>query len=249
MKRFIIALLCMLPAFAYAITNVGTPAAASATTGTSITVSYTVPATGARRMVAICGYAFQSTATITGMTATYNAVSATAQAPAAGTINGNGLTQCFVLVNPATGANNAVITRAGTGSFEEVIIVVTSFEDVNQTTPTGTQSTPVANSNVTNVSNTVTLPGGSDWHFGFATAYDSGAFTITESDTIVTEDENGNASTSYSMQRGTDTNLTWNFNVTADFASSVSFPLIHDGGGGGGTQPPRSMHQFRMRRR
>jgi hypothetical protein len=232
-KRLLILLITLLPSFAFAITAVGTPTAATVATGTTITVSYTVPATGDRRAVAICGYGFQTAGGITNMTATYAAVSAT-QVSSAGTSGGNGLTQCFILTGPATGANNAVITRVGTGNFEEGWIVVTSFEDVNQTTPTGTPSTPVANANVTSVSNTVTLPGGSDWHFGFSTSFDSGAFTITPSDTNITEDENGNTATSYSMQRGTDTNLTWTFNVTADFASSVSFPLIHDGGGGGG---------------
>lgn len=109
----------------------------------TLTVSHTVTTEGSDRclIVMVCVDAaaadFTNVATMeTAITATYNSVAMTVIAGSAG-ISTLGII-AFYIVNPATGANNIVVTFDTGGGTTEAVLIGCSFLYVHQTTPVGT---------------------------------------------------------------------------------------------------------------
>ena len=109
----------------------------------TLTVSHTVTTEGSSRclVVMVCVDAaaadFTDVATMeTNITATYNAVAMTVVAGSAG-ISTLGII-AFYILNPATGANNIVVTFDTGGGTTEAVLLGASFIYVHQTTPIGT---------------------------------------------------------------------------------------------------------------
>lgn len=200
-------------------TFVGTPVSAGAAPQTSpLNYSYTVPTTGARRCLIVAVMAFDA-GSITGVT--YAGVAMTSIG-SIGTPSGDGIIQLFRLVAPATGANTVSVTLSQT--FDECWSHAFSYEDVNQTTPTGTIQTIAGGTRTTTTIPTMSL-GANDVAIG-AFYGGVGVITLTESDTLILENDASGVSTR-GTQRG-DANLSWTH--SSSFTEAIGVPIIHDAG-------------------
>lgn len=188
-----------------------------------LTLAHNSSASGSRRFLSLGLCAFSGSGSITG--ANYNGVAMTL-GPTFGAL-GTGLVRLYGLVAPATGSNNITIT--GTGTLDELFILAQTWENVNQTTPWGTQAD--ASGNGTTISDTVSLSG-SDVALGLYYGYSGGNTTLVESDTLIIETDLTSAASGRALQYG-DATLGWTIGAAADNFLLMA-PLIHDGGGGGG---------------
>ena len=111
----------------------------------TLTVSHTVTTEGSSRMLLVmvavddAATDFTNEATMeTAITATYNAVAMTVVSGSA-SINTVGIV-ALRLLNPATGANDIVVTFDTGGGTTDAVVIGASFIYVDQTTPVGTIS-------------------------------------------------------------------------------------------------------------
>lgn len=203
-------------------TAVGTPSAQYQASASSNTFSHTVPATGARRALRVFAAAFNGGGgSITGVT--YAGVSMTKVGATFGTITSEGIAEQYILVNPSTGANNVVISASG--SLSEIIGVASSWEDVDQTTPTSDSDGGTGSGAAPSISLTVT---GSDVGCAGVEFFSANVDNPTQSDTLLAEIAAGAATTGVSDQYG-DGTLSWTINSSSIFAY-CGFTLVHDGG-------------------
>lgn len=136
MIRLLGIIFCLIvPSFSWAQIAYDAGTAATSGTGTSYTFSHTT--TGTNRGLSVCVFMFNSPIT-TVSSVTYAAVGLTQVGSATLTFGGAStlrLEQWF-LANPASGANNVVITPSA--STSTIYGFVNSYTGVNQSTPVGT---------------------------------------------------------------------------------------------------------------
>lgn len=186
--------------------------------------SHTVPATGARRALVVQVSAFDAGGgAVTGVT--YNGVSMTKVGSTYGALGGSiGIIETYVLVNPATGANNVSIAFSA-GPWTELVSVAHAWTDVNQTTPTSSSDGGSGVSASPSLSLTVT---GSDVGIAGVYFYSGGVDNATESDTLLVERASSAADSGFNGQHG-DGSLSWSIAGAPSYAM-MGVVLAHDAG-------------------
>lgn len=201
--------------------------AALTSNGTSKTWSHTCSSTDRFLIVVVS----LNTGFPTGMTATYAGVSMTAQYTPAGK------KAVFTLIDPATGANNVVVswTNNSQGAFTAV-----SYTGVNQTTPMGTAATangsgtgPTVNVSATSLDLVV------DGLMGFVTGSAVSA-TVGASQTqranLADTNTDGSVAAQSSEPGATTVTMSWTLSVSSDWhiwgvalkpADPVGNPVAH----------------------
>lgn len=231
MKRWLLWILLAIAVPARAIDFVGTPTQGGGTSQASpLNVSYTVPATGARRIVFCVAHYFDDDGTtITGMS--YAGSSMGAARATVGSVSAGGIS-IYALTAPTTGANNCSFTFSGgtSATMDELYIQAFSLENVNQSSPFGTPaSATVMNANSINPG-TITVTG-NDIGIAAAFGYNGATMTFTQSDTLVIETEGTGAASGRAIQRG-DGTLTWTTGGLGGDTAAVAIPVAHDAGSG-----------------
>lgn len=193
--------------------------------GADTTYSFNMPATGDRRAVVVEAFAYDTTDTATISGVTYDGVAMTKVGSTVGDVDGAvGIMESFILVNPATGANDVVVTCSE--FMVELSSSASGWVDVNQTTPTSAHETATGSSASPDTTPTVS---GSDVGIGMLSFFGSATNAATASDTELTADSATGASSGIASQYG-DGTLSWTLDGTADWLS-LGFALTHDAGG------------------
>ena len=206
---------------------IGTPSSQYQASSASSTFSHTVPATGARRALRVFVAAFNGGGgSITGVT--YAAQAMTKVGATYGTISTEGIVEQYILVNPATGANDVVISASG--SLSEILGVASGWENVNQSTPTSDSDGGTGSGATPSITLTVT---GSDVGVAGVEFFSANADDPTQSDTLLAEIAATASTTGCSDQYG-DGSLSWTINGGSAYAF-CGMTIVHDAGGGGGS--------------
>lgn len=129
----------------------------AATTNVLTSLTYSHTCTGSDRILFVTATGNQGpTAT---MSATYNGVSMTAIGPSIDSIGTGVPTYVWYLVNPASGANNVVVTSSVIGISTSAI----SYTGVAQTSPIDVSNTTAYNTTSTSYSKSVTTTTNNCW--------------------------------------------------------------------------------------
>ena len=151
--------------------------------GTSITYSHTC--TGSDRIL-IVGVCEAGSTSATGMTVTYNGVSMTA---VTGSPKANGTSSqawLFYLINPATGANNVVVSWTGSTYMRSISA---SYTGAKQSAQPNAHNE--ANATGTTITTTATSTENSCWNISFVAGDGATAFTASTGVTSVRDSGSG----------------------------------------------------------
>lgn len=198
--------------------------------GTSKTFAHTVGAGADRVLVVIAHNNSSATNSFTG--ATYNGVAMTRLTGVA-SANGDMYDNVYVLVNPASGANNVVISSSGSIG---IIGMASSYTGVNQSNPTVFSAISSAISS-TSVSNAVTTTVDNSW---IVASGAQNAVQITASTNInnVRASESPTAyrriADSGAITPAGSTNQTWTYASNCCILCQVVLEPTGGGGGGAG---------------
>lgn len=158
MKKLLVTLLAIfITVPAWAVTYDTTTSGQKSGAGTTLTVAHTVTASGSNRAIFVaCGLDSGVAGGVT-LTATYAGVAMTEVRSDLHASSANS-TWIFKKLNPATGANNWVVTQS---SGDNMVCYAVSATDVDQVTGTS-QDTGSCNASAASVSNAVTSAGDND---------------------------------------------------------------------------------------
>lgn len=163
-------LLLAAPAWAAVTYDTVSSASTSTSGASSLTWSHTVTSAGSNRLLVV-GVASDDNTPRTVSSVTYNGVNLT-QVPG-GTADNLARVDMWYLVNPATGANDVVVTLSGSTEFSAG---ATSWTGVDQTTPLGTASATAGHSSSVSLSG---VSSAADEFVVDVVAIDSSSATIT----------------------------------------------------------------------
>lgn len=159
-------------------------AATSATTNSSTSLTYSHTCTGTDRFLVVTATGNQGpTATVS---ATYNGVSMTAIGPSTDSVGTGVPTYFFYLVNPASGANNIVVTSNVNG----IATSASSYTGVDQTSPIDVSNTTAYNTTGTSYSKSVTTTVDNCWTIATVRCASGQAMTAGSGTTVRNQCEN-----------------------------------------------------------
>lgn len=215
------------------------------------TLSFAFTTSGNDRALAVGVHVLDSPTAALVSTITYNSVSLGTEI--ANVLNPSYTrTQAYCLAGPASGSNTLAVTMNGASEFHLVLGAI-SATGVNQTTPVRSGSLQTQNADSASPSLTISSAAG-DLVVDF--------ITVGQSNVPGVAPAAGAGQTSRYTQTGSysgvggstepgasSVTMTWTTTgIGAPELAYIGFSLQDVGGGGGGGQPPRSMHQYRMRR-
>ena len=204
---------------------IGTPVVQYQGDVTSNTLSVTVPSADRRFLLIHVGAFDGGGGSISSVTVDGNA--ATQIGTSVGDITSEGLAEQWGYVAPDVGTYNVVVTADS--SLTELILGVSAWEDVNQTTPTQNATGSTGGGN--NPSQTVTTGGGSNVPVAFIEFYSGITTSAVPSDTQLFNLAPGEDTTGANAQYG-DGTFSWTIGSNPDW-SIVGCDLIHDAGAAG----------------